>query len=335
VSGVAYRAVQWNHAKKRYDLTLVAAILLMVAGATIAGLLASAEATPETALLRALGATAFLLLHLILAIGPLARLDARWLPLLYNRRHLGVATALLGTAHGTFGLIQFHALGDASPLLSALTAEGISARGYDLPFQPFGVAALTLLLLLAATSHDAWQAALGPRAWKRLHLGAYVAYGSLGIHVAFGALRAEPRPWLAVAVTAGAVTLAALHLAAWRSDRRNAPRDLPLEAGWVDAGPVSALVEGRGTLLRTGTLKRALFLDQRRVYCVSNVCRHQLGPLSEGRIIDGCITCPWHGYQYRPEDGRSPPPYTDRIETYPTRIVDGRVLVGPANEEGR
>ncbi len=333
MSGVAYRGVQWNPAKKRYDLNLVGAILLAVAGGTLMSLLARADATPETAVLRAVGATAYLLLALILAIGPLARLDRRWLPLLYNRRHLGVATALLGTIHGSFALVQFHALGDTSPLLSALTAEGIAARGYDLPFQPFGIVALLGLILLAATSHDGWQAVLGPRAWKRLHLGAYLVYGLLGIHVAFGALRAEPRSWLVVAVVAGAVTLSALHLAAGRADRRRTAVDRPVAAGWVDAGPLAALVEGRGTLLRSGTLKRALFLDQGQVYCVSNVCRHQLGPLSEGRIVDGCITCPWHGYQYRPQDGRSPPPYDDRIETYPTRVVDGRVLVGQAVRE--
>ena len=26
--------------------------------------------------------------------------------------------------------------------------------------------------------------------------------------------------------------------------------------------------------------------------------------------MDGCITCPWHGYQYLPHNGQSPPPFT-------------------------
>lgn len=330
MSGVAYRSVNWNPAKRRYDLVAAGVALLAVGAGTVVSALARPEATPETALLRALGGTAFLLLHGILAIGPLARLDRRWLPLLYNRRHLGVLTALLGTIHGTFALIQFHALGDTFPILSALTAEGVSARGSDLPFQPFGVAALVVLILLAATSHDGWQTALGPRAWKRLHLGAYVAYALLGIHVAFGALRAEPRPWLALAVIAGAALLVALHVAAARKDRAGDGAARPVAEDWIDAGLLAELPEGRGALLRTATAKYALFRQGNAVHCVSNVCRHQLGPLSEGRIIDGCITCPWHGYQYRPEDGRSPPPFDDRIETYPTRIVEGRVFVSPA-----
>jgi hypothetical protein len=33
--------------------------------------------------------------------------------------------------------------------------------------------------------------------------------------------------------------------------------------------------------------------------------------LGEGKIVDGCITCPWHGYQYRPADGVAGP-FTER-----------------------
>jgi len=60
------------------------------------------------------------------------------------------------------------------------------------------------------------------------------------------------------------------------------------------------------------------------------VCRHQNGPLGEGRIVGGCITCPWHGYQYAPDTGASPPPFTDKVATFQTRIVDGVVLVHPS-----
>ena len=64
-----------------------------------------------------------------------------------------------------------------------------------------------------------------------------------------------------------------------------------------------------------------------RVAALSNVCQHQNGPLGEGRIVDGCVTCPWHGYQYRPEDGRSPPPFTEAVPTFAVRVERGRVLV--------
>jgi nitrite reductase/ring-hydroxylating ferredoxin subunit len=60
---------------------------------------------------------------------------------------------------------------------------------------------------------------------------------------------------------------------------------------------------------------------------VSNVSRQQNRPLGEGRIVDGCITCPWHGYQYLPESGTSPPPFEEKIPTFRVRVDAGRVLV--------
>ena len=52
-------------------------------------------------------------------------------------------------------------------------------------------------------------------------------------------------------------------------------------------------------------------------------------PIGEGRIIDGWITCPWHGYQYRLADGCAPPPYTDKLATYRLRLRNGIVEVDP------
>ena len=48
---------------------------------------------------------------------------------------------------------------------------------------------------------------------------------------------------------------------------------------------------------------------------------------AEGRIIDGCVTCPWHGFQYRPEDGCAPAPFTEKIPTYDLKLDGGKVLI--------
>ncbi|NNG15061.1 MAG: Rieske 2Fe-2S domain-containing protein, partial [Gemmatimonadales bacterium] len=73
----------------------------------------------------------------------------------------------------------------------------------------------------------------------------------------------------------------------------------------------------------------AVFRYDGKISAVSSVCQHQNGPLGEGRIIEGCITCPWHGYQYYPDSGQSPAPFTERIPTFNVRVVDGRVQVDP------
>jgi nitrite reductase/ring-hydroxylating ferredoxin subunit len=92
-------------------------------------------------------------------------------------------------------------------------------------------------------------------------------------------------------------------------------------------GAAAAVPEGRAVTAVVAGERVAVFRHEGRLSCVSAVCRHQNGPLGEGRIIDGCITCPWHGYQYRPDSGTSPPPFTDTIPTFNLRVHDGRVLV--------
>ena len=73
--------------------------------------------------------------------------------------------------------------------------------------------------------------------------------------------------------------------------------------------------------------RAAVFRNGRTLSAVSNACAHQNGPLGEGRIVYGCITCPWHGFQYRPEDGCSPAPFTEKIPTYDLKLEGRTVLV--------
>src|SRR5690349_12588051 len=123
----SYRAIQWNPYKRRYDLILVGGVVLYVATFLIAGKLVwrgDHEISDEILLIRALGTCAFALLNLTLSIGPLARLHPRlFLPLLYNRRHLGVTTFFVGLGHSVLVLGFYHGFGVVSPLRSLLTSN--------------------------------------------------------------------------------------------------------------------------------------------------------------------------------------------------------------------
>ena len=114
------------------------------------------QVTIETAIIRGFGVTAIILLHVVLSIGPLCRIDRRLLPLLYNRRHLGVITFLCAATHGVFALVQFHGGGNVNPLVSVLTTSTGWLTVDRFPFQIAGLAALLILFVMAATSHDFW-----------------------------------------------------------------------------------------------------------------------------------------------------------------------------------
>ena len=87
--GVAYVSVQWNRQKRFYDAVLVAGVGSYLALFGVVTKRLFPLVTDEIMLMRAFGTAAFLLLHIILCIGPICRLNPRFLPLLYNRRHAG------------------------------------------------------------------------------------------------------------------------------------------------------------------------------------------------------------------------------------------------------
>ncbi len=328
-----YQAVLWNRNKKLYDLVIATGVVVFLGLFIGIGIATRPQATVETLLIRGLGAGALLLLHVVLAIGPLCRLDRRFLPLLYNRRHLGVCMFLLAAAHGGFSIVQFHGLGVLNPLVSVLASNGNYDSLTQFPFQALGLAALLILFLMAATSHDFWLANLTAPVWKSLHMLVYAAYGLILVHVALGSLQAAERPTvLAGLLGVGFTGIASLHVVAgWRERLPARATDAGGEA--VDVCAVSEIPLDRARIFLLSGERVAVFRyrtdDGERIAAVSNVCQHQNGPLGEGRVIDGCITCPWHGYQYRPEDGCSPPPFTETIPTFNVRIEGDRVLVDP------
>ncbi|HEU5217470.1 MAG TPA: ferric reductase-like transmembrane domain-containing protein, partial [Gemmatimonadales bacterium] len=275
---VAYRAVNWNRQKRIYDLCIGLGVPLLL-GLFVATLIAShPNATPETALIRGLGLTALVLLHVILCIGPLCRISPAFLPLLYNRRHLGVAMSLVALGHAGFAIFQFHALGDRNPFVSLLTANTAFGSIAGFPFELLGGLALLILLLMAATSHDFWLSVLTPRIWKSLHMLVYLAYALLVGHVALGLLQAETGLIGAILLGAGAVPVIGLHLIAAFRERRVDHRPSP-RADWVPVCRVEDIPEKRARVALVGGERVAVFRYDGKLNCVSNVCRHQNGPL--------------------------------------------------------
>jgi methionine sulfoxide reductase heme-binding subunit len=327
---VEYKAVQWNRQKRIYDFVLVGGVALYLLAFGALTECRFPNVTEEILLMRAFGTAAFLLLHIILGIGPLCRLNPKFLPLLYNRRHAGVTMFLLALIHAVMVIATYHAGGDTNPLLSIFVSSPLTRSVAGVPFQPFGFFALVILFLMAATSHDFWLANLSAPVWKSLHMLVYAAYALLVLHVTFGALQGETSPVYVAAMAAGLVTVLALHITA---ARREIPVDRELKNevadDFVDACAIADIAENRARIVCLAGERVAIFKYDGKISAVSNVCQHQNGPLGEGKIVFGCITCPWHGYQYVPETGASPPPFVEKVPTFNVRVKNGRVFVHP------
>lgn len=327
-----YVAVQWSGHKRVYDLCVAGGVLVFV-GAFAAWSLAMHRGphaiSPEILAIRATGACAFSMLHVILCIGPLARLDRRFAPILYNRRHLGVVTFLVALVHAAIVTGFYHGFGVLNPLASVLliNTNFMSLRAF--PFELLGLGGLAIMFLLAATSHDFWLKNLSPRAWKNLHMLVYLAYLLLVGHVALGALQGSTDALGPELVDGGLLLVAGLHIAAGLVERRrDATAGAEVAPGWIDAGNAADIPMDRARIVcAKGGERIAVFRHQDGVSAITNVCAHQGGPLGEGKVIDGCVTCPWHGWTYRPADGCAPPPFVEKVTTHPVRITRGRVEV--------
>jgi nitrite reductase/ring-hydroxylating ferredoxin subunit len=250
--------------------------------------------------------------------------------LLYNRRHFGVLTFLVALTHAGLMIEWYMAQNTLPSLLAELSKGGDYLKFIGFPFKVLGIGALLIMLVMAVTSHDFWLEFLGPRLWKAMHMAVYVAYGMVVMHVALGIMQYDRNRLIPLMLIGSAGIVGALHLAVgWREFRDDQGQSAANE-GWLSVGPPSSIADQHARIIAPeGGERIAVFRSGNIVSAVTNLCAHQNGPLGEGRVVNGCIVCPWHGYEYRLEDGCAPAPFTEKLATYPLRLRNGIIEVKP------
>lgn len=76
-------------------------------------------------------------------------------------------------------------------------------------------------------------------------------------------------------------------------------------AKWLplDLGELPDIPEGGPTKAKAGSNTLVLARSGERIEALHETCAHAGGPLAEGRLVDDCIECPWHGSRFRLADG--------------------------------
>lgn len=97
---------------------------------------------------------------------------------------------------------------------------------------------------------------------------------------------------------------------------------------WTPVLDESQLAEGQTQAVQVEGRQVLLARIDGEVRALEDACSHAGGPLSEGTVSDGVVTCPWHGSQFRLRDGAvvcGPATFAQlRLET---RVVLGKVEV--------
>ena len=99
--------------------------------------------------------------------------------------------------------------------------------------------------------------------------------------------------------------------------------------GWHRLGALADFPAGRPASARIGEVPLLVVRSAAgdAVDVLANRCSHASGPLDEGTVADGCVTCPWHGSVFRLSDGwNTEGPATAPQPCFETRVAaDGTV----------
>ncbi|MFD6950910.1 (2Fe-2S)-binding protein [Nocardiopsis sp. TSRI0078] len=98
--------------------------------------------------------------------------------------------------------------------------------------------------------------------------------------------------------------------------------------GWHDLGPLDGFPDGGIGGGDVDGVPVAVARTGNSVSAVLGTCPHMGAPLAEGERVDGCLRCPWHGSEFRLDDGTvARGPATAAVETMDASVVEGRVMV--------
>jgi nitrite reductase/ring-hydroxylating ferredoxin subunit/uncharacterized membrane protein len=107
-----------------------------------------------------------------------------------------------------------------------------------------------------------------------------------------------------------------------RTTFEEAPKD------WTDVGADDELGDGRPRCVVADGTPVLLARSDGEPYALSDTCSHRGGPLHEGEIADGMVTCPWHHSVFALKDGaliHGPAAYPQ--PAWDVRVREGRIEV--------
>ncbi len=100
---------------------------------------------------------------------------------------------------------------------------------------------------------------------------------------------------------------------------------------WRPAVAEASLGEGDRRVVDVDGASVLLVREGGEVYALANRCCHRGGPLGDGEVSDGTVTCPWHGSTFRLADGsvvRGPAAYPQPV--YDVHVEEGTIQVRAA-----
>jgi 3-phenylpropionate/trans-cinnamate dioxygenase ferredoxin subunit len=101
----------------------------------------------------------------------------------------------------------------------------------------------------------------------------------------------------------------------------------------VELGSAEDLAPGDRVCASSGEGKVVVFNLDGALHAMDAACVHTGGPLEEGIVRDGVVTCPWHLHRYEVSTGRRVDMPGKGQTPYPVSIVEGVIVVDVPDPE--
>ena len=104
--------------------------------------------------------------------------------------------------------------------------------------------------------------------------------------------------------------------------------------GWVHLVRCDEVSDGEIIEVKAGQDLIALARVDGEWFALSNTCAHAGGPIGDGSLSAHTVTCPYHGWTYDVRTGQCGVDESVVLETFPVKVIDGAVYVGPEAQSG-
>lgn len=96
---------------------------------------------------------------------------------------------------------------------------------------------------------------------------------------------------------------------------------------WVTVGKITDFTAGAGKMVVVNGRHVALFRLGDQFHALDNLCLHRGGPLCEGAIAQGVVTCPWHGWSFEIATGTMVQDSRVGVSRHDVCVQDGEIAV--------
>jgi len=103
---------------------------------------------------------------------------------------------------------------------------------------------------------------------------------------------------------------------------------------WIEVVGLKDIPVLGSRVIETGETNIAVFRgSDDQVFAVKDACPHKQGPLSQGIVHDGVVTCPLHNWKINLSNGEAQGPDSGCVNVYPVKVEGGCVYLQLKPEE--